>query len=94
MLMEPQGDVTSHPVGRQDGRCSMHVMTPQHGDFRMTWDPDKPDEVAAAKEQFEKFRKKGYWAYKVNRLGNKGEVVTSFDPEAEKLIMAPQVSGG
>lgn len=64
------------------------------GDTRIIWNPDNPDEVANAKRTFDDLKKKGYVAYAVKRDGEKGEVVKGFDPEAEKLILAPQMRGG
>ncbi len=64
------------------------------GDTRIIWDPEKPDEVAQAKETFDKLKKKGYLAYSVNRKGDKGEVLRDFDGDAEKMILAPATVGG
>lgn len=64
------------------------------GDTKIIWDPDKPEEVENARETFNRLRKKGYAAYSVNRKGDKGEVIREFDPEAEKLILAPATVGG
>jgi hypothetical protein len=64
------------------------------GDTKIIWDPDKTDEVAQARETFDKLRKKGYAAYSVNRKGDKGEVIREFDPNAEKMILAPPTVGG
>jgi len=64
------------------------------GDTKLIWDPEKQDEVDAAKEMFAKMKKKGYVAYKVDRKGEKGEVIEDFDRHAEKLILAPQMRGG
>jgi hypothetical protein len=33
-------------------------------------------------------------AYSVTGKGDKGDKVTSFDPEAERVIMSPQLVGG
>ncbi len=64
------------------------------GDTRLIWDPDKPDEVANAKDTFTKLKANGYLAYAVNRKGDKGEVLREFDADAEKMILAPQTVGG
>lgn len=70
------------------------VILDQTGDTKMIWDAEKPDEVAHARDTFEKFKKKGYAAYRVNKKGDQGEVLREFDPEAEKMILAPQMVGG
>lgn len=64
------------------------------GDTKIIWDAGKADEVETARETFNKLKKKGYMAYAVDRKGEKGTVLRDFDPEAEKLILAPATVGG
>ena len=64
------------------------------GDTKVIWDPHNSDEVEAAKAQFDALRKKGFLAYTVNKKGDKGEVITKFDPDAEKIILSPPLVGG
>lgn len=64
------------------------------GDTKVIWDPHNPDEVAAAKAQFDTLKKKGFIAYTVNKKGDKGEVIREFDPNAEKIILSPPLAGG
>lgn len=64
------------------------------GDTKTIWDPDRPDEVEVARETFEKLKRKGYLIYRVNKMGNKGEQMLSFDAKAEKMIAVPPVVGG
>jgi hypothetical protein len=65
------------------------------GDTKIMWDKDNPDEVDAARLQFEHLTKKGYLAYKAEgNKGEKGEKVTKFDPTAERLILTPPLRGG
>ena len=64
------------------------------GDTKLVWDTDNQDEVDAARETFNKLKKKGYSAYHVKDKGAKGKIMTEFDETAEKLIMAPAVQGG
>ena len=66
----------------------------QKGDTKLIWDPTKQVEVDVAKETFDKLKKKGYIAYAVKESGAKGVVVHTFDPQAEKIILAPAMSGG
>ena len=70
------------------------VILDASGDTRVIWDADKPAEVEAARETFTKLKAKGYLAYAVTRKGDKGEVIRDFDPDAEKMILAPQTVGG
>lgn len=64
------------------------------GDTKTIWDPDNEDEVAVARESFNTLMDKGYIAYKVDDEGGKGDVISSFDPRAGKIIMSPPIQGG
>lgn len=64
------------------------------GDTRIIWDPQKADEVSAARKLFDELKGKRYLAYKVKKDGSKGEVIREFDPEAERIILAPPMTGG
>lgn len=64
------------------------------GDTRIQWDRKNADEVKAARERFDAFKKKGYLTYKVTKTGTQGEVLHSFDPDAERIIMSPAPIGG
>lgn len=65
------------------------------GDTKIIWDRSSPDEVAAARATFNSLKAKGYLAYDVKgKDGTKGLVVSEFDPNAERLIMAPRMVGG
>lgn len=71
----------------------MSILGPD-GDTKLIWDPNNADEVEAARATFDSLRAKGYLAYAVERGGGKGEVLTEFDPNQEKIILAPAVRGG
>lgn len=86
----PSPSSSAPPLARQHELITLD----KSGDTKIIWDPDNPAEVEAAKATFDSLKKKGYLGYKVDRKGEKGEVLKSFDPEAEKLIMAPQMVGG
>lgn len=66
------------------------------GDLKIIWDKNNADEVAAARAQFKELtEKKRFLAYKVlDKAGEKGEVIKEFDPNAERIILAPQMVGG
>lgn len=64
------------------------------GDLKIIWSEDNEDEVEAAREQFDKLKKKGFAAFSVKKGGEKGEIVTKFDASIEKLIMVPGLAGG
>jgi hypothetical protein len=64
------------------------------GDTKLVWDSDNADDVAAAKAMFETQKKKGYMAFSVKKNGKPGEVLQTFDPKAEKIIMQAPLAGG
>jgi len=77
-----------------EGKKGEMAVLDRAGDLKTIWDSGKPEEVAIAKKQFEELKKKGYVAYKVKKDGDKGELMKEFDPEAEKVILAPLMQGG
>jgi hypothetical protein len=66
----------------------------ESGDTRMQWDKKNPVEVAKAEARFKELKAKGYLAYKVNKKGDKGEVINTFEPDAERIIMHSAFVGG
>jgi len=87
------GELTTETFGGKPIKGMLHVLDGT-GDTKIIWDPKNPDEVENAKEQFNRLRKKGFLAYSVNKKGDKGEMITEFDPNAEKIILSPPVTGG
>lgn len=77
-----------------DGKCAIAVMG-EIGDTKHIWDRSKPSEVEAAKALYETLTKKGYRAFRcVGKDGSQGEMMTEFDPEAERMIFVPALQGG
>lgn len=72
----------------------MLAILDETGDTKVVWDPNKDEEVAAARTTFDSLKAKGYSAYKVDRNGEKGEVMRNFDATAAKVILAPRTVGG
>jgi len=66
----------------------------EEGDTKVIWDPENTDEVKAAKDQFKALIKKGFRAFKVKKSGDKGRRIKSFDPDAGRIIMVPELVGG
>ena len=64
------------------------------GDTKMIWNPNNDAETEAARATFTSLKKKGYIGYSVKPDGEKGTVLSDFDPNAEKIIMAPPMRGG
>ena len=64
------------------------------GDTKIEWNPRVQAEVDVAKSTFDSLKAKGYLAYKLDRNGERGEVIRSFDAQAERIVMNPQMQGG
>jgi hypothetical protein len=80
---------------------TMHVMRilDQTGHTTHGWDADNAEEVAIAKAAFDSARQRGYHAFHVTDdpkggAGTRGARMTEFDPDAEKMILMPQLVGG
>jgi hypothetical protein len=50
-------------------------------------------ETAVAKETFDKRIKDGWSAFR-EKIGIKGDKIKIFDPDAERVILVPPISGG
>lgn len=73
----------------------LRILDPKAGDLKVIWDAENPDEVKAAREQFDSLRKKGYMAWDVGARGRKGDnEIKTFDPNLEKMIITPPVTKG
>ena len=72
---------------------TMRVLDPS-GHSEHSWDADVPAEVEAARAVFSTMTGKGYQAFRVGAGGEKASRMSSFDPEAESMILMPQLSGG
>ena len=85
-------DGTTRPMRPGDGL--LEVMGVE-GDTKTVWDPTNEDEVENAEATFDRLKEKGYIAYRVvDEGGTKGEVMTKFNPDAGRMIMAPPLQGG
>ena len=62
------------------------------GDVKVTWNPQKPDEVAAARAVFESTRGK-YVAFE-GKGKERGKRLDTFDPQAKSILLIPAISGG
>lgn len=72
---------------------NMQIMD-QTGHTSVTWDPEIRAEVRVARESFDSLIKEGYSAFRVDEDDERGERITTFDPEAGKIMMVPQLKGG
>ncbi len=80
-------------VGVLEVNSTMFVMD-ENGDTRLQWNRKNPEEVDAARARFNQLKHRGYLAYKVDASGRQGEVLDAFDPNEQRIIMAPQMVGG
>lgn len=65
------------------------------GDTRVTWNARDTDEVEAARAQFQTLVDRGFRAFAVEAgSGGKGEMITEFNPDTQKVILAPPMAGG
>jgi hypothetical protein len=72
----------------------MHVLD-NTGHTKISWDPDIPSEVAAARAAFEALTKDNkHRAFTVGDDDEKGRRVDTFNASHEELVMVPHVSGG
>jgi guanylate kinase len=63
------------------------------GDTKISWNRRSELEATAAKETFEKRIKEGWSAFR-EKAGIKGDKIKIFDPDAERIILVPPISGG
>lgn len=78
------------------GHGLMHKATREDGDVRTMWDKNNPDEVAAARRQFDELvGSKKYVAFLAEgKKGDQGKRLDTFDPDAERIILVKQNVGG
>jgi hypothetical protein len=70
-------------------------ITDNSGDTKIEWNKNVAAEVDAARETFSRMKEQHkYLAYRLRRDGTQGEVIRSFDPDAERIVMVPQTVGG
>lgn len=74
---------------------TMRIMRPRLGDEVVTWDPENEEQVAAAKDKFDKALKEGGKAFRTEKQSVKvGEPLKEFDPSIGELIVVPHYAGG
>ena len=73
-------------------KCKLSMMD-SSGDKEVTWHPDSPSEVAAAKAIFDAVRRRGYLVYSQPAGGN-AVALGQFDPNAEDMVAVPPIVAG
>jgi len=69
------------------------IMDPS-GHTEIKWSASNEVETEIARAAFNSAIGRNYSAFRVTEAGGRGARVTSFDPEAERYILAPQLVGG
>lgn len=64
------------------------------GNEKLSWNASVPEGVAIAQARFEQYLKKGYIACRVEKGGNRGALITEFDPKAEEIMLLSMLEGG
>ena len=84
-----------HVMEFKPRRGVMNIMG-KKGDEKITWDSDDPKQVLKARTAFEEYRKKGYKMFKMEDMAGqkKGEEITEFDPNVERIVAVGAMVGG
>jgi hypothetical protein len=64
------------------------------GDTPTLWKTGDDISTAEANRVFDEMISKGYLAYTQPDDGTDGDVIRSFDPDADTIVMMPQTIGG
>ena len=63
------------------------------GDVKLSWNSSNKEEINTVKEIFDKKISQGWTAFR-EKMGVKGDKIKIFDPDAERIVLVPQISGG
>lgn len=63
------------------------------GDMKISWNSENEKEVTVAREIFDKRIKESWTAFR-EKGGFKGDKIRTFDPDAERIVLVPPISGG
>jgi hypothetical protein len=64
------------------------------GHKQVTWNTDRLDEIAAAKESFDSLVGKGYSGFASKEKMEPKHPIREFDPTMRELVMVPRIVGG
>jgi len=64
------------------------------GDVKISWNSSNREEVKTAKETFDKKISQGWSAFEEKFSGTKGDRIKEFDPDAQRIILVPPITGG
>jgi len=75
------------------GQHVLRILHVTKGDYELTWDPSDTGSVAVAEKEFDDAKSQGLRGFE---SGADGELagVKEFNPQADVVVMAPQINGG
>ena len=71
----------------------MSVMD-RSGHKQLKWNTDRLDEVAVAKETFDRLVAKGYSGFGSKTKKEPKQLINEFDSTMEEVVMVPKIVGG
>jgi hypothetical protein len=71
----------------------MNVMD-SSGHKQLKWDRDRPDEIAAMTQLFDRLVGQGYSGFASKKKMEAKHAIRKFDPTMEELVMVPKIVGG
>lgn len=79
---------------KENDRMTATLSVTDHtGDTRIEWDKEDEASVAIAHASYLKAKEKGHMAYREGADGDRTQL-HAFDPDAERIVMLPQLVGG
>ena len=78
----------------QANRGGTMIIPDATGHTQVKWDPSRPDEVTAARAQFDAMLGQNYRAFRVEGEDRQGTRIERFDPEASRIMFVPHLRGG
>ena len=73
---------------------SVLVIPNEDGDLRIEWSAADEAQIQVARDAFDKGIEQGMTAYQIAPGGERGSLIREFDPEARRILLAPQMVGG
>ena len=73
---------------------SVQIVLDHAGDTRHEFDASDIAAVARAEERFQKLTRKGFRAVALGKVGERGDLMRTFDPTIERTLFIPQLQGG
>lgn len=75
------------------GQHVLRILHVTEGDYELTWDPNDSGSVAVAEKEFKEAKAHGLRGFESGADGALAGV-QEFNPQADVVVMAPQINGG